>query len=1257
MATASLVSVATGVMKPLLSKLTGLLEEEYAKFKGVRKQIRFLIDELSSMSATLEMLADEEHLNPEMKDWRDKLRDMSYDIEDCVDNFMARAGDGGPKGFKGLVRKMRNLKVHHKIGNEIEELKRRVMEASERHKRYTFVPLAHNSTTSSIDPRLPALYEDIKNLVAIDGPMKEIIDMLNMETKSSSTQVKVISIYGCGGLGKTTLANQVYGSIKRQYSCSAFVSVSQNPNMKKILRDIAEGVGFSGHKPDDDVKQLIDKLRDHLHGKRYLVVFDDIWYTKHWEIIGLALLNSNCGSRIITTTRHVNVAEFCSSQDGSVYRMKPLSWSDSKMLLFKRAFGSENQCYRHLEDVPDKILGKCGGLPLAIITISSMLRDKYAKSEWDRVLKAIGSALAKSKNADVERMTTILSLSYTAMPHHLRTCLLYLSLFPEDYVIDKKCLINRWIAEGFIQKELEQGLYETGEICFNELINRCLIQPINVKYDQAKACRVHDIILDYIKCKADEENFVTSLDAYENVYTSEYKVRRLSVSNHNRKNGTSVCVGLPVSHVRSLILFGTSAWASLGPFTVLRVLDCEGIEDHHIAGIDKLIHLKYLRLSSWSITELPERIGELQHLQTLDVRGSRIKELPLNITKLQLLSHLYVDRVVTFPSYLYVDRGVTFPEGMIEQLRRLEELSEYEVGSYEQGMSLQYFNKLTELRTLSIWWMLDLPYGSEGIRQSKDIQSSVGALLCARNLQNLHIKKSSENLFPLPLDSLHFTAPCSLRKLSLKDCFIYKVPNWMGSLGNLLLLKLHILCLRPEDVEILGTIPSLLFLKLTTMEGSKRKIVLHGSSGFRSLKSFSLRIWACGTSLEFEAGSMPKLEHLKLWFRAHKMECLNGASNFGIQHLSALNKVEVIIGGNCYSVSSLDSIVSCVASAIKAATETLVKRPTLSFRTDSHTLYCDQCVLRGYNKICGVELTEWLKIWHIQEEQTGECCSCSLRAEEEEQTKQVTNKELEEEIKQIQQLLAQNLEMKLAQLEQELAGARQQVGDPGTAALELERARWAEEQGRHAGEMLAAMDGHASDLTLRMLVDASLAHYDALFGAMSAAALRDPFAVLSSGGSWRASAKRSFLWIGGLRPSELLRILALPMEPLTEKQLMALLALQQAARRLEDALSRDMDKLLQQTLAEALTAVDDAPPPDGGGHAAARRQTASAMGRLDELAGLVVQAFHLRRLMLQQMRKILWVRQAARGLLELAGYCRRLRGLSSLWAARPREPE
>jgi len=134
-----------------------------------------------------------------------------------------------------------------------------------------------------------------------------------------------------------------------------------------------------------------------------------------------------------------------------------------------------------------------------------------------------------------------------------------------------------------------------------------MIQPVGVKYGQAKACRVHDIILDYIKCKAAEENFVTSTNAAEHVCTTKCKVRRLSVSNHTGENVT-IWENPVLSHVRSVTIFGRPVKITLLPSTALRVLDlggCRGIQDHHHASIETLFHLKYLRLSSDSITKLP----------------------------------------------------------------------------------------------------------------------------------------------------------------------------------------------------------------------------------------------------------------------------------------------------------------------------------------------------------------------------------------------------------------------------------------------------------------------------------------------------------------------------------------------------------------------------------------------------------------------------------------------------------------------------
>lgn len=116
-------------------------------------------------------------------------------------------------------------------------------------------------------------------------------------------------------------------------------------------------------------------------------------------------------------------------------------------------------------------------------------------------------------------------MSYFDLPLHLRTCLMYLSIIPEDFKISRKRLVNRWIAEGFVSCIDGISITETAERYFGDLISRNLIQAVDIKYDgEARACRVHDTILDFIIYKACEENFV-SINGPR--FRSGNKVRRL----------------------------------------------------------------------------------------------------------------------------------------------------------------------------------------------------------------------------------------------------------------------------------------------------------------------------------------------------------------------------------------------------------------------------------------------------------------------------------------------------------------------------------------------------------------------------------------------------------------------------------------------------------------------------------------------------------------------------------------------------------
>lgn len=89
-------------------------------------------------------------------------------------------------------------------------------------------------------------------------------------------------------------------------------------------------------------------------------------------------------------------------------------------------------------------------------------------------------------------------------------------------------------------------------------------------------------------------------------------------------------------------------------------------------------------------------------------------------------------------------------------------------------------------------------------------------------------------------------------------------------------------------------------------------------------------------------------------------------------------------------------------------------------------------------------------------------------------------------------------------------------------AFDVEYARWLEENNRQINELRAAVNSHAGDTELRTIVDNVTAHFDDIFRLKGIAAKADVFHILS--GMWKTPAERCFMWIGGFRSSELLKV-------------------------------------------------------------------------------------------------------------------------------------
>ncbi|KQJ98051.1 putative disease resistance RPP13-like protein 3 [Brachypodium distachyon] len=858
------VSAATGAMEPVLGKLAALLADEHGVFKGFRGDAESLRAELQAMHASLRNVSEAEEPDERAKRWMNAVREFSYDVEDGLDEFVLSADDGSANKADEFVEKMRNWSRetidHRRMGEEISDTISKASNVAE-------------------DPRASFLCREMPELVGIDGPAGELTKMLNGGGENASAQqLKVVSIVGPGGLGKTALACHVYGTFGQQFKYRAFVSVSRKPDVVTILRAILSQVGYDQTIPGD-AQLLVDKVTNFIQDKRYFIIVDDVWDVQTWDIIKRAFSKSSCGSRIITTTRIHEVAKSCcASYGGRVYELSPLSIVDSERLFLKIVFNSEEQCPSHLKRVSDKILQKCGGLPLAIIAISGLLTADAHEDQWEQVCSSIRHG--PGSNPVVERIMRILFLSYIDLTPCLKSCLLYLSIFPEGYAIAKERLIMRWIAEGFILEEHGHTLYESGERCFNELINRNLIQPGDIsKFGKVETCRAHAMILDFIISMSKEQNFVTLLGVPGVNPESQNKVRRLSLQD---TDSSEIPTDLVICNARSLTIFGHCVKVpSVLEFRHLRILDFEGsmeLEDHHLADVDNLFYLKYLRLKNSKITKLPQHIAELQYLESIDISGNKTTiELPSTINRLRQLAHLVVNDEAILPDEI----------GGIQTLQVLEGIN---VNSQSTNFVRQ-LGQLTNLRKLSISFINY--YAGDNWKENQEEMVSSICRLGQANLHVLHItiNEGADEIF----EESWCPAPLSLRELVIEG-IVSTVPRWVGSLVNLEKLLILMWEVGQDDVVILGGLPDLRYLCLTALAaGSKEgRLRVTQRHGFPSLSSLQIGGEECGLGLIFEDGSMTKLQNLELEFDAEETNSLtNGDFDFGIEHLSCLTSTRI----------------------------------------------------------------------------------------------------------------------------------------------------------------------------------------------------------------------------------------------------------------------------------------------------------------------------------------------------------------------------
>ncbi|KAL9437299.1 hypothetical protein AB3S75_023204 [Citrus x aurantiifolia] len=814
--------------------------------------------------------ADEKQLTDEaVKMWLDDLQDLAYDAEDILDEFatqalesklMAQNQDSSGQLLSFIPASLNpnavrfNYGMRSKINDITSRLEQLCIDRIELGLQR--IPEGASSTTAAAHQRPPSSsVPPEREVFGREEDKAKILDMVLADSPSDHANFVVIPIVGMGGIGKTTLAREVYNDKAvgdSKFDVKAWVCVSDVFDVLGISKALLESICCAA----SDLKTLNEvqvQLKKAVDGKRFLLVLDDVWNEDYslWVDLKAPFLGAAPNSKMIVTTRNLSVASTMRPIDRhhtqfKYYDLKSLLDDDCWSIFINHAFESTDfSAHRISESFREKVVGKCGGLPLAAKTLGGLLRTK-THAEWDGILD--------SKIWDLPRQSSILPvlrLSYHHLPSHLKRCFAFCAIFPKDYAFTERELTFLWMAGGIIrQSRNNEQLEDLGSKCFGDLVSRSIFQQTAIS-DSSKFV-MHDLIHDLAELVSGETIF--RLEEANTLSRSFERVRHSSYACGEYDGKNMFEVFNEIEHLRTFLplrlrrgggsntgcITRTVLSDLLPKFKRLRMLSLQGYCIGELPiPFEDLRLLRFLNLADTDIRSLPESTCKLLNLEIFILRNcSRLIKLPPKMRNLINLRHLDL-------------RGAKLlkemPVGM-KELKKLQTLYNFIVGKGETASGLE------ELKSLN--FLCD-ELCIAGLENVNNPQNAREAALCEKhNLEALTLEWGSQSDSPrdavLEENVLDTLQPHKrIKELAIRHYGGARFSLWIGdpSFSEMKVLKLEN-CDNCVSLPSLGLLSSLKHLAV---------------KGLKKLKSIESEVYGEGFSMPFSSLEILSFENLPEW--------------------------------------------------------------------------------------------------------------------------------------------------------------------------------------------------------------------------------------------------------------------------------------------------------------------------------------------------------------------------------------------------------
>ncbi|GKV01351.1 hypothetical protein SLEP1_g13907 [Rubroshorea leprosula] len=503
----------TVVFERLFNKL------ESSRALNLQKQVLTKLRQWESLSLKISALLEDAertqmfNSSHSVKIWLDDIRDLAYDMEDVLDEFVmdARRSNLTAKPNHASTSKLipscfnyfkqSDFVFDSQVISKVDDITlklQHMIDESEKLRLLSSTTQARDGLSKASTRRLPTTSLPEHYVYGRENDKAAILQKLLNDEGSSSKGFCVVPIYGMGGVGKTTLAQLVYNEVKPEsFELKAWVCVSDQIDIPSITRTVLEAVG--GKCDSNDLNLLQQELNNKLSNKKFLLVLDDIWNEDYslWDNLQKPFLSGAAGSKIMITTRSEHVVEIMRGK-ARAHHLEVLKDEECLSIFTQHALGADNfDAYPGLKEVGEKIVKKCKGLPLAAKVLGGLLCDKLDHSAWEHILNSEIWQLQESERG----ILPALRLRYYYLPSCLKPCFAYCTVFPKDYEFDQNELVLLWMAMGLLQ---QQDSEVDGHRYFNELVSRAFFQRLR---RGGSRYVMHDLIHDLAQFVAGKTSF------------------------------------------------------------------------------------------------------------------------------------------------------------------------------------------------------------------------------------------------------------------------------------------------------------------------------------------------------------------------------------------------------------------------------------------------------------------------------------------------------------------------------------------------------------------------------------------------------------------------------------------------------------------------------------------------------------------------------------------------------------------------------